>query len=55
MANRGYAGTTEIGFALLRRTTDNRQQTTEGEAGSKLKAHNSLPKKYYNITTTLHF
>ena len=26
-------GIAEIGFALLCRTTDNRQQTTEGEAG----------------------
>ena len=32
MESRIY-GTTEIGFALLCRTTDYRQRTTEGEAG----------------------
>ena len=34
-------GIMKIGFALLCRTTDNRQQTTEGEAGSKLMARSS--------------
>ena len=34
-------GIMEIGFALLRRTTDNRQRTTEGKAGSLLMARSS--------------
>ena len=40
----------KIGFALLRQ--DNGLQTTEGKAGSWLKAHNSLPKilLHYYIT-----